>query len=133
MKNRIRRLIEKEEVTSQQFANEIGIAPSSLHHIVSGRNNPSLEVIQKILSRFSYLNAEWLINGKGNPFKNMVQGELFDLPAAVSINDEPLNKETEEKEKDVKLNSIIKSSKKEIDKIVVFYLDDTFKVYNKEE
>ena len=131
MKTRIKELILKEKLNSAQFASEIGIAASSLHHIVSGRNNPSLEVIQKILLRFPQINAEWLINGKGAAFKDMVQGELF------GMSELPKLKVTEEHiEEDAPLINAIseeiqKNEKvKEVDKIVLFYTDHTFKVYN---
>ena len=45
MKDRIAQIMQKEEMTAGQFAEKIGISPSSLSHILSGRNNPSLEVI----------------------------------------------------------------------------------------
>ena len=124
-------------MTSQQFSNEIGIAPSSLHHIVSGRNNPSLEVIQKILDRFLYLNAEWLINGKGTPFKDLVQGELFDIPENKNENRSEIKGSADVHKQEIKkvseVSALIKSSKKNIDRIVVFYSDNTFTVYDKGE
>ena len=135
MKNRIRTLIEKEKMTSVQFASKISIAPSSLHHIVSGRNNPSLDVIQKILLAFPHLNAEWLISGRGNQFKNMVQGELFSDFEITESNENQLTESTSRgldegavvSEKD--LQSKKDTSEKEIEKIIVFYTDKTFETY----
>ena len=128
MKNRVKILISREKKTAAQFATEIGIAASSLHHIVSGRNNPSLEILQKILKRFPELNAEWLINGKGNPFKDLVQGELFDIPDLSSKEDSNYNKDLK----------IIESSgnkkpeannQKAVDKVIIFYSDKTFEIF----
>jgi len=132
MKNRIKELIEKEKVTAAQFAQEIGIAASSLHHIVTGRNNPSLEVIQKVLERYPQINAEWLVNGRGDRFKPLVQGSLFDLPTDESEEDKERNlgdvsliMEDKIKEKNSQIND-----NKAIEKIVIFYKDKSFEVYN---
>lgn len=65
MKERIVQIIQKEEVTAAQFAEKIGISPSSLSHILSGRNNPSLEVVIKIHKACDYINLNWLLYGEG--------------------------------------------------------------------
>ncbi len=147
MKDRIKYLLDRENVSSAQFASEIGISPSSLHHIVSGRNNPSLEVIQKILDRFPQINAEWLINGKGKTFKTMVQGELFDLPdeedntsteESITLTEE-VNSKKEIKElidnkpplnKDESIKSTAQNTKR-VSKIIILYDDDTFDIHHK--
>ncbi|MFA6200338.1 MAG: helix-turn-helix transcriptional regulator [Bacteroidales bacterium] len=49
-----------------QFADEIGVQRSSISHILSGRNNPSLDIITKILNRFSDVDSNWLVLGKGS-------------------------------------------------------------------
>jgi len=69
MKNRIAEIIEKEKLTSLKFANLIGIQPSAVSHILSGRNNPSMDVIQKILNTFRTINSDWLILGVGSMYR----------------------------------------------------------------
>ena len=66
MKERITQIIQKEEMTAAQFAEKIGISPSSLSHILSGRNNPSLEVVMKIHKACNYVNLSWLLYGEGS-------------------------------------------------------------------
>ncbi len=78
MKNRIQKFLDVEQISASKFADEIGVQRSSISHILSGRNNPSLEVIQKILSRFDDLNPEWLVTGKGDMYKPNRQPTLFD-------------------------------------------------------
>ncbi|MGL5938222.1 MAG: helix-turn-helix domain-containing protein [Phocaeicola sp.] len=65
MKERISSVIAKEGVTAAQFAEKIGISASSLSHILSGRNNPSLEVVTKIHKACSYVDLNWLLYGEG--------------------------------------------------------------------
>ena len=66
MKDRIARIMQKEEMNSGQFAEKIGISPSSLSHILSGRNNASLEVVTKIHKACNYVNLLWLLYGEGD-------------------------------------------------------------------
>jgi transcriptional regulator with XRE-family HTH domain len=69
MKNRIAEIMEKQKLTSLKFANLIGIQPSAVSHILSGRNNPSMDVIQKILNTFRTINPDWLILGVGAMYR----------------------------------------------------------------
>jgi transcriptional regulator with XRE-family HTH domain len=66
MKDRIVKLMEQEGFSSSQFADAIGIQRAAMSHITTGRNNPSLDVITKILERFPYVNPDWLMRGLGN-------------------------------------------------------------------
>ena len=65
MKERIAQIIQKEDMTAAQFAEKIGISPSSLSHILSGRNNPSLEVVMKIHKAY---NECYCLNQHPFPF-----------------------------------------------------------------
>jgi transcriptional regulator with XRE-family HTH domain len=69
MKDRIILLIKAKNLTAAQFADEIGVQKSSISHIISGRNNASLDFIQKVLLRYPEVNMEWLMVGKGPLFK----------------------------------------------------------------
>jgi transcriptional regulator with XRE-family HTH domain len=79
MKDRLLKFLNKEQLSHARFAEIIGVQPSSISHILSGRNNPGFEFIQKILTNYPQLNAEWLILGKGNMFRQSesMQGVLF--------------------------------------------------------
>ena len=57
--------MQKEEMSSVQFAEKIDISPSSLSHILNGRNKPSLEVVMKIHKACTYVNLLWLLYGEG--------------------------------------------------------------------
>ncbi len=69
MKDRIILLIKAKNLTAAQFADEIGVQKSSISHIISGRNNASLDFIQKVLLCYPDVNMEWLMFGKGPLFK----------------------------------------------------------------
>lgn len=66
IKDRIKFIMEKENMASGAFAESITIQQSTLSHILNGRNNPSLDVIMKVHQKYNYINLEWLLYGKGN-------------------------------------------------------------------
>jgi DNA-binding XRE family transcriptional regulator len=63
--SRIMRIMEEEKMNATQFAETIGIQRAAMSHILNGRNNPSVDVISKIIDRFDTINPGWLLNGKG--------------------------------------------------------------------
>ncbi len=70
MKDRISLLIKAKNLTAAQFADEIGVQKSSISHILSGRNNASLDFIQKILLCYPEVSMEWILFGKGPIFRS---------------------------------------------------------------
>ena len=86
---RLEMLLKMEELSPNQFAEELGIQRSGLTHLLKGRNNPSYDFISKLISRFQNFNIEWLISGKGKPYKDSTAlpastPEIDDLPPAFS-------------------------------------------------
>jgi transcriptional regulator with XRE-family HTH domain len=75
MKERITRLIEMEQLTPSRFADIIGVQRSSVSHVLSGRNNPSFDFLQKTLKAFPGLKADWLMLGKGTMYEQMGRNE----------------------------------------------------------
>ena len=68
MINRINLILQAKNITAKQFAEEIGIQPSGMSHILSGRNNPSLEFVSKVIRRYPEIDANWLLMGKGQMY-----------------------------------------------------------------
>ncbi|PKQ60587.1 hypothetical protein BZG02_18525 [Labilibaculum filiforme] len=140
MKNRIVQLINSEGLTSSKFADTIGVQRSSISHILSGRNNPSLDFVQKILSSFPSISPNWLISGTGEMYVTQNSPSLFQepdikpTPIESQANHPPkLNKETvsiPRSNPEPMLEMSAFTSGKQIEKVVVFYTDKTFKEYN---
>ena len=63
MIERINQIMRDKNITPRQFASELGIPPSSLSHIMNGRNKPSLDFIMKIMQRWPDININWLMFG----------------------------------------------------------------------
>ncbi len=61
MQSKIKELMEREGLSTSRFAELLGIQPSGVSHIVSGRNKPSFELLQRILRRFPKVNPDWLL------------------------------------------------------------------------
>lgn len=61
LSEKIELIIKRKQMSSTQFADILGIPKSSISHILSGRNKPSLDVVQKILGAFPEISAEDLL------------------------------------------------------------------------
>jgi transcriptional regulator with XRE-family HTH domain len=96
MVERILLVLKVKNLSPSKFADEIGIQRSSMSHIMSGRNLPSLDLVMKIMSKFPDLNPEWLVMGIGQMMKS-TQIDLFEQ-----------NSESEEK----KIETLLKESEK---------------------
>ena len=79
MIGRITQIMEREGLTPSKFAEAIGIQRSAMSHILNGRNNVSLDVLIKILDRFTYVDSDWLLFGKGEMVRDHMstQPDLF--------------------------------------------------------
>lgn len=80
MVNRINLLLQAKNITARQFAEEIGIQPSGMSHILSGRNNPSLDFVMKVIRRWPEVNINWLMFGKGEMFVSQPVTQLSSAP-----------------------------------------------------
>ena len=145
MQNRLHKLLDSEQLTPAKFAEILGVQRSAISHILTGRNNPSYDLISKIILKFPALNSDWLITGKGNMYKTLVQGSLFDFdtPKKDEISDKvtPIKPAEQTLVTDVK-NTIeipknnsdtsvkkMESASRMVKRIVVFYTDNTFEEF----
>ena len=65
MRSRLKNWMKSEGLKSSQLAGNIGANRATISHILSGRNKPSIDFLQKLLSAYPNLNANWLITGIG--------------------------------------------------------------------
>ena len=63
---RLQKVIDFYSESASSFAEKIGVQRSSISHILSGRNKPSLDFILKILASYPEVELYWLLNGKGS-------------------------------------------------------------------
>lgn len=132
MKDRILQLMKELNLNSTKLASEIGVQRSSISHILSGRNKPSFDFIEKILRTYPEVNPKWLIIGEGDPFVSKKQTSIpFDDKDSKKISPRELNITNKHDHN----NGIGKSEKEniqtpQIKKIVIFYSDNSFEEYN---
>ena len=76
---RLLALMRAEGLNAKTFAEQVGISAATMSNILNGRNNPSLEVMQKVLNRFRTLSPQWLILGVGSMYleKTYSQGDIL--------------------------------------------------------
>ena len=109
---RLQKIIDYYGLSAASFADKVGVQRSSISHILSGRNKPSLDFVMKILTAFEEVDLYWLLNGKGT----------FPTPAKTHKTTAP----------DISMPNILKIEKddpKAIDRIIIFYKDGSFKNY----
>ena len=125
---RLKLLLENERLTSSQFAKIVGYMPSSISHILSGRNKPGFDFIQEILKKFDTINPEWLILGRGEIYKTT--DKVIDNSKKSTIK-ESINTNQVKYEPDSPYVSNVKveTDGKVIVKVLVFYSDKTFTEY----
>lgn len=85
---RINHLIAMKGISKKTFAEQTGLSQPIVSHITGGRNQPGLDVLQKILNTYPDLSPEWLILGKGDPERSdqsvSIKKELKNLHAKLS-------------------------------------------------
>lgn len=113
--NRLKNVIQHYQLTASVFADKIEVQRSSISHILSGRNKPSLDFILKVTNTFKDVDIYWLLNGKGT-FPKKTEKNINIIPPTLFA----------EKAKTGELTQL-----KKIQKIVVFYNDGTFEEFNK--
>ena len=121
---RIRTIMDFHQLSAAAFADKIQVPRSSISHLLSGRNKPSLDFVLKVVKEFEDVELYWLLNGKGNFPKS-------DKPSPIAKEKSPIQ---EEKIIDVAITADKQSTQshsKKIERIVIFFEDGTFKEYIK--
>lgn len=70
MREKLMKLMKSEGLSSSRFAEILDIQPSSISHILSGRNKPSFDFLVKIFKRFPSVNPDWLLLDDPNMYRN---------------------------------------------------------------
>ncbi|MEM9076376.1 MAG: helix-turn-helix transcriptional regulator [Bacteroidota bacterium] len=121
--DRIKIVLEHYDLGISAFADRIGIQRSSMSHILSGRNRPSLDFVMKLVQTFPEVNLYWLLNGKGH-FPSTKNSDT-PLPSQKFTSIGTERKEIPE--------APTQAYEKKISKIVLFYTDGTFETFNQKK
>ena len=141
MKERLIEFLKVENKSSAQLAEEIGVQASGISHILSGRNNPSLDFVLKMLEKYKFLSTDWFLFGKGSMYKDIKMQTLFDENNVLSLKDNMILTDNEalkskiehQKDKNDEQSGIstvpTKNKNSEVEKIVWFYDNNSFEEY----
>jgi transcriptional regulator with XRE-family HTH domain len=140
----IQYLIDHYQLSASQLADKLDIQRSTISHLLSGRNKPSLDLLKRIVATFPHINEAWLLSGHGNPLKQTIKPIDDNIPKEqglfTGVKQEatqsyvtPVNTDVKQTELDTDVNneeSIDTSvNNDEIEQILVFYRDGTFKYF----
>ena len=150
MNERLKRFLEMEGLSPARFAEELGIQRSGVTHLLDGRNKPSFGFIQKMMTAYPDVNYEWLILGKGRPYKGDhpaktgtsagPESDLFTEPEDFGTDEnEDYTSDYQEFESEIRASQPAENQKsanriagiqsqtaKKIARIVVFFNDGTY-------
>lgn len=116
---RLQKILNHYDLSAATFADEIQVGRSSISHILSGRNKPSLDFVMKVISSYPEVELHWLLNGKGDfpkqPEKSNEKSSEIDLFSPPTQTTSPISPKNT-------VNTRIK-------KIVLFYEDGTFEAF----
>ncbi len=111
IQERLQLILKMHNLTPSAFADKLGVQRSNVSHVISGRNKPSLDFLEKIILNFPRVNAHWLLTGE------MSTSEEVKL-------------ELKKDEKNISEKAIAERLVNDsIVRIVEFYKDGTFKEY----
>ncbi len=124
--DRLKEILAYYGLSSSAFAEKIDIQRSSVSHLLSGRNKPSLDFVTKVVENFPEVDLYWLLYGQGS-FPN----KKNEITPPITLFDQEKEKTTKDRENNFeetkKINTL---TKKKITKVVLLYDDNTFEEFN---
>ena len=135
---RLDKIMKEHDLTASAFADRTDVGRSSISHILSGRNKPSLEFVMKIVQEFEDVELYWLLNGKGtfpittsgasHPTPKTTPHSFKKVPSEKPENRSPNVSDEFTPSKSIENSTYVpQDGKKPIERIVIFYTDGTFK------
>ena len=128
---RLKQWIENKSLTAIEFSEEVGIQRSSLSHLFSGRNKPSVDVLIKIKNTYPEIDLEWLITGieainKTESPPTISESEINEF---TDVNIDAYSSDTEYNDGDTESNRSRLKNEIKLIRIIEIYSDNTFKNY----
>jgi len=129
---RLNKILEYYDISAATFADKIEVGRSSISHILSGRNKPSLDFVMKVVKKFPEVELYWLLNGKGkfpssSESSTKIQTEIKEPKRDVAST--PQREESSELHGKHSASFLPTRSGKQIQKIVIFYTDGSFEAF----
>lgn len=134
-RERLAKIIESENLTAKQFAEEISVSAGTISNILGGRNKPSVEIYVRILNRFRTISSDWLMLGTGSMYRpngGITQATLFgDMrPLDVEQTSDNITNQVTTAQPAPSLNQRQQATQfvpaKQIARIIIYYTDGTY-------
>lgn len=121
---RLQKVLDFYGLSATAFSEKIDFNRSTISHLLSGRNKPSLDFVMKVLNQFPEVGLYWLLNGTGNFPSTSSSEKEYNIPKSAFRQTDDVNSgRISDKKKKISKND------PEIEKIVIFYKDGSFKAY----
>ena len=149
--DKIKHILIDKNITPSYFADEIGVQRSSISHILSGRNRPSFDIIQKIIRRFPDLGYEWIMeeNSQKPPVstsysnrENLTRSSIpgrYNSTESIPVHTEYGNATRKSRTEaampvsatviDAPVDPAANSRERKVERILIFYTDGSFREY----
>lgn len=137
---RLETILDYYSLTASSFADKISVQRSSMSHLLSGRNKPSLDFILKLVEEFPEVTFEWILNGNGSfPKEDFVAPTLSKIESEKITETQKENdlfstsveiKKEENEEKNKSFSKFVLPNENQIEQIVIFFKDGSFKNYH---
>lgn len=151
MKEKFQQFMIQEGLNASRLAEMLGIQPAAISHLLSGRNKPSFDLLQKLFHKFPRLNPDWLLLDSDQMYRPTGTAESLheqqETLFPVSADTNSLDKISENRGRvgqlhesaresnisDQSVGEFISSHSRDgmqIERIVVFYSDKTFESFS---
>lgn len=125
---RLQRIMDYYDLNASALADSLGVLRSSISHLLSERNKPSLDFVLKIIDKYPEVDLYWLLYGKGSFPKEEKKPVPTPLPTEIPFPEDNVLEDSE-KERKVATEIPIKKQKRQIQKIIFFYEDNSFEIF----
>ncbi|WP_276728641.1 helix-turn-helix domain-containing protein [Capnocytophaga granulosa] len=125
---RLQRIMDYYDLNASALADSLGVLRSSISHLLSERNKPSLDFVLKIIDKYPEVDLYWLLYGKGSFPKEEKKPAPTPLPTEILFPGDNVLEDSE-KERKVAAEISVKKQKRQIQKIIFFYEDNSFEIF----
>ena len=125
---RLQRIMDYYDLNASALADNLGVLRSSISHLLSERNKPSLDFVLKIIDKYPEVDLYWLLYGKGSFPKEEKKPAPTPLPTEILFPEDNVLEDSE-KERKVVPEIPVKKQKRQIQKIIFFYEDNSFEIF----
>ena len=132
MDEKLRILLQNENLTASRFAEILEVKPAAVSHILSGRNKPGFELWCKIVNRFPLINPYWLLGDATEMYNANVSNSTSAAPTAASgtLFEMQTQPSVQSANSNIQESALEQQSlafgRADIDKIIIVYRDQTF-------